>query len=138
MRSGRRRPSTRRVFFLMIRRPPRSTLFPYTTLFRSLNGPCFPSQVVDEHRTKRLIRKLALITGHVGNDQGRLAQPLDAIEEPLSACCTTHRIARRRSRGVTVDDEIVDVVRFGIRPQEIGNLIECPSAGTPVIPKRRP
>src|SRR5258708_24613796 len=25
-------------FFLMIRRPPRSTLFPYTTLFRSHNG----------------------------------------------------------------------------------------------------
>src|SRR3712207_9351877 len=25
----------RGVFFLMIRRPPRSTLFPYTTLFRS-------------------------------------------------------------------------------------------------------
>src|SRR5438874_8341819 len=24
------------VFFLMVRRPPRSTLFPYTTLFRSL------------------------------------------------------------------------------------------------------
>src|ERR1039457_7637613 len=29
-------------FFLMIRRPPRSTLFPYTTLFRSVFGqePC--------------------------------------------------------------------------------------------------
>src|SRR2546422_6975447 len=27
------------VFFLMIRRPPRSTLFPYTTLFRSGNKP---------------------------------------------------------------------------------------------------
>src|SRR3712207_8507693 len=27
------------VFFLMIRRPPRSTLFPYTTLFRSLVPP---------------------------------------------------------------------------------------------------
>src|SRR3712207_7940672 len=25
-------------FFVMIRRPPRSTLFPYTTLFRSSNG----------------------------------------------------------------------------------------------------
>src|SRR2546430_8366131 len=25
-------------FFLMIRRPPRSTLFPYTTLFRSAGG----------------------------------------------------------------------------------------------------
>src|SRR5258707_7821601 len=27
-------------FFLMIRRPPRSTLFPYTTLFRSRTGAC--------------------------------------------------------------------------------------------------
>src|ERR1039457_7701296 len=29
-------------FFLMIRRPPRSTLFPYTTLFRSISGPLRP------------------------------------------------------------------------------------------------
>src|SRR3712207_7120964 len=29
-------------FFLMIRRPPRSTLFPYTTLFRSLLGGTSP------------------------------------------------------------------------------------------------
>src|SRR3712207_8005086 len=29
------RDNNRGVFFLMIRRPPRSTLFPYTTLFRS-------------------------------------------------------------------------------------------------------
>src|SRR5258708_25142182 len=28
-------------FFLMIRRPPRSTLFPYTTLFRSTEGTAF-------------------------------------------------------------------------------------------------
>src|SRR2546429_2589393 len=28
-------------FFLMIRRPPRSTLFPYTTLFRSQNQSIF-------------------------------------------------------------------------------------------------
>src|SRR3712207_8453218 len=30
-----RKIATRFFFFLMIRRPPRSTLFPYTTLFRS-------------------------------------------------------------------------------------------------------
>src|SRR2546422_3395431 len=29
-------------FFLMIRRPPRSTLFPYTTLFRSCASIIFP------------------------------------------------------------------------------------------------
>src|SRR3712207_7046372 len=31
------------VFFLMIRRPPRSTLFPYTTLFRSPDGQVVPA-----------------------------------------------------------------------------------------------
>src|SRR3712207_2499817 len=38
----------RRVFFLMIRRPPRSTLFPYTTLFRSPHP--FPAMVRDFQR----------------------------------------------------------------------------------------
>src|SRR6266540_6203737 len=31
-------------FFLMIRRPPRSTLFPYTTLFRSRSRRCCPGR----------------------------------------------------------------------------------------------
>src|SRR5256885_5229859 len=43
------------IFFLMIRRPPRSTLFPYTTLFRSCKIPakeiqetstCIPEQLL--------------------------------------------------------------------------------------------
>src|SRR2546429_9306962 len=34
--------STIFFFFLMIRRPPRSTLFPYTTLFRSIPGKPAP------------------------------------------------------------------------------------------------
>src|SRR5574344_2272559 len=34
-------------FFLMIRRPPRSTLFPYTTLFRSVLRFDMPGPVVD-------------------------------------------------------------------------------------------
>src|SRR3712207_8761964 len=33
---------TDRQFFVMIRRPPRSTLFPYTTLFRSWPGDQLP------------------------------------------------------------------------------------------------
>src|SRR5256885_9824221 len=44
-------------FFLMIRRPPRSTLFPYTTLFRSPHAPAIrrrhqPPQR-NEHRDDR-------------------------------------------------------------------------------------
>src|SRR3712207_8347678 len=52
-------------FFLMIRRPPRSTLFPYTTLFRSalalgprareaLVGPPAEQQAVGPHRLVEL------------------------------------------------------------------------------------
>src|SRR2546430_17461150 len=45
---------TKSFFFLMIRRPPRSTLFPYTTLFRSppsTSGSGWSSDSVDlEHR----------------------------------------------------------------------------------------
>src|ERR1041385_9282795 len=46
-------------FFLMIRRPPRSTLFPYTTLFRSPAGSrrscraCRPAQSMDAAPTAR-------------------------------------------------------------------------------------
>src|SRR2546423_14343072 len=39
-------------FFLMIRRPPRSTLFPYTTLFRSDNGDMY----VDGHKAASDVR----------------------------------------------------------------------------------
>src|SRR2546426_8383556 len=37
-----------RFFFLMIRRPPRSTLFPYTTLFRSLKITLIPRYLFSE------------------------------------------------------------------------------------------
>src|SRR2546430_5614686 len=36
-------------FFLMIRRPPRSTLFPYTTLFRSLRRGAGERRLPHEH-----------------------------------------------------------------------------------------
>src|SRR6266542_6121464 len=53
------------LFFLMIRRPPRSTLFPYTTLFRSscavrttsatCTGPCTtPTSTPEDRKSTRL------------------------------------------------------------------------------------
>src|SRR3712207_9114626 len=39
-------------FFLMIRRPPRSTLFPYTTLFRSEVGERLGKKTMGEYMTK--------------------------------------------------------------------------------------
>src|SRR2546425_9672832 len=44
-------------FFLMIRRPPRSTLFPYTTLFRSpISSASASSSAVPSWASSRVIR----------------------------------------------------------------------------------
>src|SRR2546421_3817455 len=56
-------------FFLMIRRPPRSTLFPYTTLFRS-------QEVVRE-------RSRELDAGELHGDRARLGRPDPDREHPL-------------------------------------------------------
>src|SRR3712207_8664492 len=63
------------VFFLRIRRPPRSTLFPYTTLFRSCNPSPLP------------LRDL----GH-SSREGLSAPSLAAIHPP----CTSYLSARDR------------------------------------------
>src|SRR5688572_30997685 len=68
------------IFFLMIRRPPRSTLFPYTTLFRSLASVTRRVEGcrlgveelrgVDCSRTPTLrpnLRVLATVNGHRGH-----------------------------------------------------------------------
>src|SRR5688500_19722472 len=38
-------------FLLLIRRPPRSTLFPYTTLFRSRDSRCLPQRRNNENQS---------------------------------------------------------------------------------------
>src|ERR1039457_7630211 len=43
-------------FFLMIRRPPRSTLFPYTTLFRSESWSAYRTSERDHEPGKPILR----------------------------------------------------------------------------------
>src|SRR2546425_7926690 len=51
-------------FFLMIRRPPRSTLFPYTTLFRSLAAvPELAGGASSEHKSGKPADLRALLEG---------------------------------------------------------------------------
>src|SRR5439155_24110918 len=57
--------STALVLFLMIRRPPRSTLFPYTTLFRSIvTGAVHGNEICGSVAIRRVIADI---------EQGRLA-----------------------------------------------------------------
>src|SRR3712207_9197061 len=57
-------------FFLMIRRPPRSTLFPYTTLFRSRDRPRW--------RAPPRRRRRAAPPGRASASVGDLLAPFEA------------------------------------------------------------
>src|SRR3712207_6993835 len=49
----------------MIRRPPRSTLFPYTTLFRSLDGVTFTRCRFDDASLEELVTRRCVFDGCV-------------------------------------------------------------------------
>src|SRR2546430_9960199 len=66
-------------FFLMIRRPPRSTLFPYTTLFRSLKAKEEPwwegkTRFFDVPRSRAwvMVRRIAHTAHHRGQQMAML------------------------------------------------------------------
>src|SRR2546422_5696707 len=60
-------------FFLMIRRPPRSTLFPYTTLFRSLtSADCSPHSKTKVSSTTRAPAGTGRSEEHTSELQSRL------------------------------------------------------------------
>src|SRR3712207_5022694 len=69
------------IFFLMIRRPPRSTLFPYTTLFRS-RAYLHAWQVSDEPLFRRVCEEtLDWALRELRQEEGAFASALDADSE---------------------------------------------------------
>src|SRR5690606_41591317 len=64
------------IFFLLIRRPPRSTLFPYTTLFRSYPGVQITVTVGDSQS----------ITQRILDYQGDIGLVLNEIADPQIFC----------------------------------------------------
>src|SRR5260370_42669081 len=103
-RAGRRGSSS--FFFLMIRRPPRSTLFPYTTLFRSRRGEVAAEFLDEVHGDAGVDAALAVeerravVVGHdrpmpdVRMDIESTAAVAPEADEPLRA----HIVARERQR----------------------------------------
>src|SRR5256884_9279953 len=73
-------------FFLMIRRPPRSTLFPYTTLFRS--------PAPEANRTLVLLGAWIELPGNTSSDAGQCSCPTrenpqqDALRPSSDAAAT--------------------------------------------------
>src|SRR5258706_12957032 len=78
-------------FFLMIRRPPRSTLFPYTTLFRSHAGGLrardrAPAAPIERHRVRshgaraRHVRPVRRAVDRAPRDQRRRARAKGVLD----------------------------------------------------------
>src|SRR5574341_122095 len=102
----------------MIRRPPRSTLFPYTTLFRARRSArrtrCFPG----ETRARRFSgpELAALLTAHVSRASSGLfgfVDPglLDGLENLLAAALRIVLEFRQRHHPLV---EVDEVLRFRI------------------------
>src|SRR5256885_4493314 len=80
-------PSYVLFFFLMIRRPPRSTLFPYTTLFRSKSLVC-PGPEPDLYYSGR-DRTLARRHSEQKSEQGdaRSEEHTSELQSPCNLVC---------------------------------------------------
>src|ERR1039458_10524664 len=89
-------------FFLMIRRPPRSTLFPYTTLFRSASYLRFagrPRCAPPGFRGRRDRKSTRLNSSHLGisyavfclkkkrKEEINIGADLLGAAAPVAACC---------------------------------------------------
>src|SRR5216683_6647719 len=69
----------RAFFFLMIRRPPRSTLFPYTTLFRSEHRPRRSALLPDGEGRDRVLARHARRPARPDRKSTRLNSSHDQI-----------------------------------------------------------
>src|SRR2546430_10053575 len=81
-------------FFLMIRRPPRSTLFPYTTLFRSSVG----TKTCVTRRSCARVTKVALACLRARNSLPRSEEHTSELQSQSNLVCRLLLEKKNRSR----------------------------------------
>src|SRR5260221_11168020 len=99
-----RRPPLFLFFFLMIRRPPRSTLFPYTTLFRSLRH---------RHRTRQRQCAAVLRSRHRRGD-GQV-RPLDGVTAAAVAGTPSNGRTDRKSTRLNSSHTVISYAVFCLK-----------------------
>src|SRR3712207_7103716 len=99
-------------FFLMIRRPPRSTLFPYTTLFRS------PTAVDPRGRRRLLRRPRRPLSRPRPADRGVLREPV-ARHRPATAAGLLPRPPDRKSTRLNSSHANISYAVFCLKKKKI-------------------
>src|SRR2546422_4701346 len=129
-------------FFLMIRRPPRSTLFPYTTLFRSLGHATYSGVPRDSGLAKALFAVDELCGFLVACALVRPSRSfgdlqVSSVRKKLKDKAFARGVNRDEVRqgaeelGVPLDEHIAFVIR-ALRPVEGALGLGAPPAGAPV------
>src|SRR3712207_9012794 len=68
----------------MIRRPPRSTLFPYTTLFRSVHRHGKLGRIADEHQLREAAAEVRSVDAFAGRSEQHQLEHVARSEEHTS------------------------------------------------------
>src|SRR3712207_9152482 len=117
----------------MIRRPPKSTLFPYTTLFRSLRHPRLARALPARLRPGRRARRAAARGEHGGRRPAQRRRPA-AVGAPATAAAAAaplRRLLRRRLAGADAGPADAAVAVDEPRSEERRVGKECRSRWSP-------
>src|SRR5256885_7804386 len=71
----------------MIRRPPRSTLFPYTTLFRSVHGRCRSRRAARREALRGALVALGRLRDGGGEELVRSEEHTSELQSPCNLVC---------------------------------------------------
>src|SRR2546426_9243017 len=82
----------------MIRRPPRSTLFPYTTLFRSDCEPQKPSNQRRRRRTRQSLKETLVDHFDIGVEAGKAQRRSNAVNQRRNPPDPTQVLDRKSTR----------------------------------------
>src|ERR1039457_7495256 len=88
-------------FFLMIRRPPRSTLFPYTTLFRSVT-------------TEKPSKRLPPSTAQTLKAERRSEEHTSELQSPCNLVCRLLLEKKKKEKDATAIRDAADARRLNM------------------------
>src|SRR5438876_5522142 len=89
-------------FFLMIRRPPRSTLFPYTTLFRS--GVAMTASPIQFGRNTAIL--MSILTTKA---QRRSEEHTSELQSPVHLVCRLLLEKKKNNVALVARDDLVEL-----------------------------